>query len=271
MKFNTFAIGCALSLALFLFAQRPEPAAPPSSMGAIFDLTHAVDASAPDYNSAERSPFAAQNRATVEKDGYFDRHISMPEHFSTHLDAPAHFMKGAWTVEQIPPQRLTGALVVLDVTSKADKNDDYEVGLDDIAAWEKQHGNIPAGAIVVARTGWAARWDSAPSYRNADKAGTLHFPGYSLKAAQFLVEGRNVAALGIDTLSVDPGPSKDYAVHQYTAKHNVYHLENVANLSLLPASGATAVVAPIKLTGGSGAPVRIFAFVRDQRAEAARR
>lgn len=270
MKFRTFAIGCALTLALFLFAQRPQPSAPQTSMGAIFDLTHAVNTSAPDYNSAEGSPFSAEDRATVEKDGYYDRRISLPEHFATHLDAPAHFVKGAWTVEQIPPQRLTGALVVLDVTSKAEKNADYEVALDDVAAWEKQHGEIPAGAIVVARTGWAARWDSVPSYRNADKAGTLHFPGYALKTAQFLVESRKVAALGIDTLSVDPGPSKDYPVHQYTAKHNVYHLENVANLSLLPASGATAVVAPMKLTGGSGSPVRIFAFVRDQRENARR-
>ena len=270
MKFHTFAIGCALSLALFLFAQRPQPAAPQTSMGAIFDLTHAVDPSAPDYG-AGKSPFAAEDVAQFDKDGYYARRISVPEHFSTHLDAPAHFVKGAWTVEQIPPQRLTGPLVVLDVTAKAEKNDDYEIGLDDVAGWEKQHGEIPAGAIVVARTGWAARWDSAPSYRNADKSGKLHFPGYSAKAAQFLVESRNVAALGIDTLSVDPGPSQDFPVHHYTAKHNVYHLENVANLSLLPASGATAVVAPMKLTGGSGSPVRIFAFVRDQRAEAARR
>jgi kynurenine formamidase len=271
MKFKTFAIGCGLSLALFLFAQRPPASAPQTSMGAIFDLTHAVDASAPDYGSAEKSPFAAEDVATVDKDGYYARRIALPEHFATHLDAPAHFVKGAWTVEQIPPQRLTGTLVVLDVTAKTEKNADYEVGLDDVAAWERQHGQIPAGAIVVARTGWAARWDSSASYRNADKAGTLHFPGYGLKAAQFLVESREVAALGIDTLSVDPGPSQEYPVHQYTAKHNVYHLENVANLSLLPASGATAVVAPLKLTGGSGSPVRVFAFVRDQRAESAQR
>jgi kynurenine formamidase len=270
MKFKTFAIGCALSLALFLFAQRPQPAAPQSSLGAIFDLTHALDEKAPTWDGGPQLQVRADDRLD-QQGGFFTRHVAMPEHFGTHIDAPAHFARGAWTLEQIPPQRLTGPLVVLDVTEKAAKDADYEVALADVAAWEKQHGEIPAGAIVVARTGWAARWDSAQSYRNADKAGTLHFPGFGLKTAQFLVESRKVAALGIDTFSVDPGPSKDYPVHRCTAKHNVYHLENVANLSLLPAAGATAVVAPMKLTGGSGSPVRIFAFVRDQRSEAAQR
>ena len=90
----------------------------------------------------------------------------------------------------------------------------------------------------------------------------MHFPGYSEDAAKFLVEGRNVLGLGIDTLSIDYGPSKDFAVHQYTLAHSFYHLENFANLDRAPAHGAIVVVAPMKLEGGSGGPVRIFALVR---------
>jgi kynurenine formamidase len=90
----------------------------------------------------------------------------------------------------------------------------------------------------------------------------MHFPGYSLDAAKFLVEGRNVLGLGIDTLSIDYGPSKDFPVHHYTLVHSLYHLENVADLGSVPASGSTVVVAPMKLENGSGAPVRIFVLVR---------
>ncbi len=126
----------------------------------------------------------------------------------------------------------------------------------------EHYGHIPPGAVVITRTGWDSRWDSAKNYRNADAKGVMHFPGYSEDAAKFLVEARNVLGLGIDTLSIDYGPSKDFAVHQYTLAHSLYHLENVANLEQAPVNGGIVVVAPMKLEGGSGGPVRIFALVR---------
>src|SRR5262249_12714490 len=98
--------------------------------------------------------------------------------------------------------------------------------------------------------------------RDADAKGVMHFPGYSLEAAKFLVEARQALCLGIDTLSVDYGPSTDFAVHLYTLPHSLYHLENVANLEHVPATGATVVVAPMKIDGGSGGPVRILALLR---------
>src|SRR6185295_9412619 len=104
--------------------------------------------------------------------------------------------------------------------------------------------------------------DSIKNFRNADAQGTMHFPGYSVEAAKFLTEARAVLSLGIDTLSVDCGPAADFPVHQYTMARSVYHLEDVANLELVPATGSTVVVAPIKLEGGSGGPVRILALVR---------
>jgi kynurenine formamidase len=165
-------------------------------------------------------------------------------------------------VDQIPPERLIAPLAVLDVTANVKKNPDYQISVEDIARWEQGNGQIPPGAVVITRTGWDSRWDSEEHYRNADAKGVMHFPGYSEEAAKFLVEGRNVLGLGIDTLSIDYGPSKDFAVHQYTLAHSLYHLENVANLDRAPAHGAIVVVAPMKLEGGSGGPVRIFALVR---------
>jgi kynurenine formamidase len=262
MKFKTFTIACISVLALLLFAQRRTPPAPLQLFGGIVDLTHTVSEKTPNWEGTAESPYRAKQVTSFEKDGYFARSISLPEHFGTHIDAPAHFAPGVWTVDQIPPQRLMAPLVVVDVRGKAANNPDYQVSLDDLAVWEHDNGQIPPGAVVMARTGWGARWDSMKDYRNADDKGTMHFPGFGLEAVKFLVQSRKIAALGIDTLSVDYGPSKDFPVHHFTAKNNVYHLENVANLGQAPEAGAIVVVAPAKLEGGSGGPVRIFALLK---------
>jgi len=261
MKAKTFIVGCTLALALLVFAQHRQSSPPTPAFHEIVDLTHTLDAQDPNYEVTAKSAFQATTVATIDKDGYFMRDICLPEHFGTHLDAPAHFAKGLWTVDQIPPERFVAPLVVLDATAGARTNPDYQVSVEDIARWEQAHGQIPPNAVVIANTGWGERWNSVKEYRNADDKGEMHFPGYSMEAAKFLVEGRNVVGLGIDTLSIDYGPSKDFPVHHYTLSHSLYHLENVGNLDHAPAAGATIVVAPMKLGGGSGAPVRIYALV----------
>jgi kynurenine formamidase len=259
MKIRTFVIGYAFALAIFLFAQ--QRMVPQQRSGyVVIDLTHSINASVPTYDENGNSAYHEQTLATTEKNGYFARAVSLPEHYGTHIDAPAHFVHGLWTVDQIPPERLVAPLVILNVTAKAKKSADYQVRVDDVADWEQLHGQVPAGAVVMARTGWDSRWNSARDYRNPDAAGTMHFPGFSTEVARFLAEGRNVVGLGIDTLSIDNGPSKNFPVHQYDLSHSIYQLENVANLAQAPDSGATVVVAPAKLEGGSGGPVRILAI-----------
>jgi len=262
MKFRTFIVGCALALTLLLFAQRHEPSVQPSGFRAVVDLTHAINPQIPTYEPTDKPAYQARTVATLEKDGYFARDISLPEHFGTHLDAPAHFARGMWTVDQIPPERLVAPLVVIDVTANPKSNPDYQVAVEDVAKWEQAHGQIPENAVVIANTGWESRWNSPRDYRNADTKGVMHFPGYSLEAAKFLVEGRYVLGLGIDTLSIDYGLSQDFPVHHYTLSRSVYHLENVANVEHAPAAGGMVVVSPMKLEGGSGSPVRIFALTR---------
>ena len=262
MKFRTFVIGYCLALALLLFGQRHPQPVPSTGYRAVIDLTHSINGHVPTYELSEKSIYQVKTSATFEKDHYFARNISLPEHYGTHIDAPAHFARGSWTVDQIPAERLVVPLVIIDVHQPATANPDYQLSVDDIATWEQKHGQVPMGAVVMARTGWDDRWNSEKSYRNADAKGVMHFPGFSLDAAKFLVEGRNVAGLGIDTLSIDYGPSKDFEVHQYTLAHGLYHLENVASLAQTPESGATVVVGPAKLEGGSGGPVRILALVR---------
>lgn len=262
IRTRTFVIGFALALALLLFAQRHPAPAESSVLGKVVDLTHTVNGSVPTYDADEQAGYKVTTEATIEKDQYFSRKICLPEHYGTHIDAPAHFARGLWTVDQIPAERLVAPLVVIDIRDRVRSDPDYRLSMEDVAKWEQANGQIPLHAVVVAHTGWESRWNSMKDYRNPDIQGVMHFPGYSEDAAKFLVEARRVLGLGIDTLSIDYGPSKKFEVHRYTLAHSLYQLENVANLGDVPEKGATVVVAPMKLQGGSGGPVRILALVR---------
>ncbi|MBI3662367.1 MAG: cyclase family protein [Acidobacteria bacterium] len=231
----------------------------PAGSTRVIDLAYAISDKLPPW-PGDTHPFEARDNATAEKDGYFTRRFAMLEHYGTHLDAPAHFPPGTATVDQIPPERLFGPAVVIDVREEAKKDDDYRLSVRRVERWEKEHGRIPVGAIVLLRAGWAARWPDVKRYRNEDARGTMHFPGFSVEAVKLLI-ARKVSGLGIDAMSVDYGASKDFAVHKLSHGAGLYHLENLADMSALPESGATLVVAPIKLEGGSGGPVRVFAIL----------
>lgn len=254
MKIKTFVIGYVLALAIFLFAKHKDIQQPDNRF-VVVDLTHP-------FHPAQDAVDTDVRASSVENATDFTREILAPENYGTRLDAPAHLAPGLWTIDQIPAERLVAPLVVLNVRRKTEKNPDYQIGIEDIANWEDLHGHIPQGSVVIADTGWAARWNTAKDYRNADDRSVMHFPGYSSESARFLVEGRTAIALGIDTLSVDYGPSKDFLVHKYALNHSLYQLENVANLAQAPESGATVVIAPAKVPGAVGAPVRILAMTK---------
>jgi kynurenine formamidase len=225
----------------------------------VVDMTYAISNQLPTWPGDEHA-FEAKVVATPQKDGYFARSFWMLEHFGTHMDAPAHFPPGKETLDRIPVAHFFGPAVVIDVGQEAAKNSDYRLTSARIAQWEASHGRIPRGAIVLLRTGWASRWPDQARYRNTDAKGVMHFPGYSVPSAKLLI-ARGVVGLGIDTLSVDYGPSKDFEVHHVDLPAGLFNLENVANLDRLPEAGAFLIAAPIKLEGGSGGAVRIFAVL----------
>src|SRR3984893_7074317 len=231
----------------------------PGGKTRVIDLSYAINDKLVPWPGDEKY-FEAKINATVEKNGYFTRSFWMLEHSGTHLDAPAHFPPGKATVDQIPPNKLFGPAVLLDARDEADKDADYRLPISQIEKWERAHGRIPPGAIVLLRTGWASRWPNAQKYRNQDQQGKMHFPGFSVAAAKLFID-RGVSGLGCDTLSVDYGASEDFVVHHAALGAGLYHLENLSDLSELPEAGALLVVAPIKLEGGSGGPVRVFALL----------
>jgi kynurenine formamidase len=189
--------------------------------------------------------------------------FSSAEHGGTHVDSPIHFAQGKLTVDKIPVGRLVGPAVLIDVSAAASRNRDYRATGADVLAWEKAHGKIPSDAIVLFRTGWGRYWPDRKRYLGSDVPGDvdhLHFPGISKEAAELLVR-RGVAGVGVDTASIDHGPSKDFIVHQILNQADIYGLENVANLERLPAKGATVIALPMKIENGSGAPARVIAVL----------
>jgi kynurenine formamidase len=231
----------------------------PSGKTRVLDLSYAINDKLVPWPGDEKV-FEAKVNASVEKNGYFTRSFWMLEHYGTHLDAPAHFPPGKATVDQIPVKQLFGPAVVIDVRAESARDADYQLAAARVADWEKRRGRIPEGAIVLLRTGWSLRWPDVQKYRNQDAQAKMHFPGFSVEAVKLLME-RKVSGLGCDTLSIDLGASSDYAVHHLALGAGLYQLENLADMSELPETGAFLIVAPIKLEGGSGGPVRVFALL----------
>ena len=232
----------------------------------VVDLSHAYSSDSLYWPTAP-SRFEKQELAfgkTAAGWFYSAYSICTPEHGGTHLDAPLHFDADGLPADKVPLENLVGDAVVIDVSKQAAADRNYRLTVADVLSFEKQHGQIPPGAIVLLRTGWSQYWPDAKSYLGDDTPGDasdLEFPSYGADAARLLVEERRIAVVGVDTASTDYGRSTDFIVHRITAAKNVSGLENLNNLDRLPPTGATVIALPMKIEGGSGGPVRVIALV----------
>lgn len=232
----------------------------------VVDLTYAFDEHTL-YWPSSPSAFELKRLAYGPTPGgyfYASNAFSAPEHGGTHLDAPIHFSEHGRTLDAIPPKQLMAPAVVLDITSKTAADPDYRLSAEDVQEWERAHGRIEEGAIVLLRTGWGSRYGNRKAYFGDDTPGAtdkLHFPSYGAAAARLLVNERHAGAIGVDTASIDYGQSRDFIVHQIANGANVPGLENIANLDRLPPRGAYVIALPMKIAGGSGGPLRIVAIL----------
>ncbi|CAN5332957.1 cyclase family protein [soil metagenome] len=232
----------------------------------LVDLTHPYNSDTV-YWPTSPSTFEKKELAFGETEGgwfYSAYSICTPEHGGTHLDAPRHFSADGIPTDRIPLERLIASAVVIDVSEQAATDRNYRLSVEDVRSFEKKHGRIKAGTIVLLRTGWSRRWPNAKAYLGDDTPGDasrLEFPGYGEGAARLLVEARQAAMLGVDTASIDYGQSQDFIVHRIAAAWNVGGLENLTNLDRLPPGGFVIVALPMKIEGGSGGPVRVVALV----------
>ncbi|HYC53557.1 MAG TPA: cyclase family protein [Candidatus Binatia bacterium] len=231
----------------------------------LVDLTHSFNTSTIYWPTAP-SGFTFMHLSHGQTPGgyfYSAGAFEAPEHGGTHVDAPIHFFEGGQSVEQIPLEKLMAPAVVVDVSTSAQGSPDYELTTTDLTSFQAVRGPIARGTIVLIRTGWASRWGDRRAYLGDDTPGdasSLHFPGIGAEAARYLVE-KGVAAVGIDTASLDPGKSTDFQAHRILAKAGIPGFENLDIRDSLPAKGFTLLALPMKIEGGSGAPVRVVALV----------
>ena len=262
----------AITLVTTLAVACSSPAPPPSPSpafpsGQLVDLSHAFDETTIFWPTAE--PFRLEKTADgITPQGYYyaANNFFSAEHGGSHLDAPLHFSQGGEAVDQIPLDRFLGPAVVVDVVAQADADRDYLVTVEDLQRAEREQGSIPSDAILLIRTGFSRRWPDADRYlgtngRGADAVRELHFPGLHPDAARWLVANRPVKAVGIDTASIDYGQSTLFEVHRTLFEHSIPAFENLTALERLPLRGALVVALPMKIGGGSGAPLRAIAIV----------
>jgi kynurenine formamidase len=227
------------------------------SYGHVADLTHVLSATFPIWPG--NAPIRVTPAASVAKDGYFANRWEVGEHHGTHLDSPAHFVEGGTTAERLPPAGFIAPLAVIDVRERVKRDADAAVTVDDLLAWEKAHGKLPSGAAVFMNSGWAEKAGTAAAFLGTDGGGVLHFPAFAPEACTFLVKERDIVGVGVDTLSVDIGPSKTFASHKALLGAGKWILECVANLTSVPPAGATVFVGGPKVAGASGGPTRALA------------
>jgi kynurenine formamidase len=227
--------------------------------GNVLDLTHPLSAAFPIWPSPVNIPIKVTNIATLARDGYYANKWELVEHHGTHLDAPGHFAPRGVTAERLEASSLIVPAAVIDLRDRARKNADTAVTIDDLKAWEKAHGRLPKKCGVFLNSGWDAKAGDARAFLGQDRSRTMHFPGFSREAGEFLLAEREVVGLAVDTLSLDIGASPDFAVHKLWLGAGKWGLECVANLSKLPPAGATVFVGAPKVVSASGGPARVLA------------
>ena len=254
-----FKGAAAAGFAATAMAAEPAAAFAPRRVKSAVDLTHVMSPEFPTFFGV--AGIEMEKKFDFKKDGFNLYWWRVIEHAGTHMDAPIHFSENGATVEKIPVEQLAVPLAVVDVSAKAAQNADYLLSRADLAAWEKKHGRLPENGCVAMHSGWGKHAGDAAKFTGKDSAGTFHFPGFSVEAAEFLLKERKVAGIASDTLSLDHGPSKDFKVHYLWLPSGRWGLENVANLDKVPAAGAMLIVGIPKVKGATGGPARLMALV----------
>lgn len=270
-RFTFGSLAFILAVALSASAQTPPTLWPVADMlrsKEFVDLTHAFHPGIPQWpgfdNEVRVTTYYYDEGVGSKGHGFFAQQYTIPGQWGTHVDPPAHFVKGKRFLDEISLKEMLLPLVVIDVSSKAKADPDYRISMDDIKAWEKKYGKIPANAFVAMRTDWSKKWPNAKAMRNADDKGVAHYPGWSKEVLAYLYEVRKITASGHETTDTDPGISTtkgDYSLETYILSRDKYQIELLANLDKVPEYGAIAVVTFPKPKKGTGFPARVFAIL----------
>ena len=256
------AVGGAVAAAAVAapgLAQPPKPIRLAKGFRDVHDLTHTFSPKTPVFPSFK--PVQIRPKFSIAKDGFFANEVTFDEHTGTHMDGPVHFVANGTTADKLPAEKFFAPLAVVSIADRAAKNADTLLTIDDLLAWEKRHGRLPGGAFVAMYSGWESRVGSADRFLNRDAKGTMHAPGFSEEAAQFLAKERDIVGAGVDTLSLDAASAGKFVAHLALLGAGKYGVELLANLNTVPPAGATIIIGAPKHEGASGGPVRVYAVV----------
>lgn len=195
-----------------------------------------------------------------EESGYNLFELRYEEHVGTHIDAPLHFSADGCTVDELDIGLLVAPLHVIDIREKSHERADVAIEVNDIKAWQLEHGNIAENACVAMLSGWGSHIRT-PKFRNADGEGIQQYPGFSGEAAAYLISETGASSTGVDTLSLDRGANQDFDVHRLWLPSGRFGVEALANLEHMPCNGASVVIGAPKHKGGTGGPGRIVGLV----------
>ena len=238
----------------------------------VLDLTTPLSRDTPILNLPE--PFANTVGLSLSPVSHFDEagpawawnDVSVGEHAGTHLDAPVHWISGrdGKSVDQIEPSRLIGPLVVIDKTAEVLEDPDFLLEPHHLEQWQEEHGTLPDNCWIIFRTGWSARGGNATDFANADDAGP-HTPGVSAAGAQWIAANASISGVGVETVGIDAGQAATFdpmfPVHSFLLGADKYGVTSLRHVDRLPVLGATLIVAPLPIVGGTGSPARVFALV----------
>ena len=217
---------------------------------------------------ANTQAFALQEISNYDERGpaWYWNNFSAGEHVGTHFDAPIHWVSGRdkADVSQVPPRQLIGPVAVIDKSAECAANPDYLLQVEDVEAWQQEHGALPAGGWLLFRTGWDARASDQAAFLNANATGS-HTPGVSVTCARWLANEAPIMGLGVETVGTDAGAAHSFEpafpCHQFLLGAGKYGLTQLANVSRLPPTGAVLIAAPLPIVHGSGSPARVLALV----------
>jgi kynurenine formamidase len=234
------------------------PAAPFGFREVVF-LSHVLSEDTPVFPGDP--PVTISPAATIGHDGYCLQRVASGEQAGTHWAAPAHFSQGEATADQLDAADFFHPAAVLDARASAAQDPDFALGVPDIERWEAAFGPIPPYAAVLLHTGYDDRWGDPVAYLGTDGAGSMHYPGFGAEAARWLIERRQISALGTDTMGVDPGADTTFATNRLLLHGHRMHLENLCGLGQMPPVGGWIIVGGIRIKGGSGSPATVFGLI----------
>ncbi len=258
MKKNLYPV-LALAILLVTSAGMMHPHRQTITYSQVVDLSHVIDTNIPLWPGDPAVVF--ETVAQFDTDGYYLRKFTIGEHSATHMNASNSFIANGTGIDAYSPESLVVPAVVIDIRDKTSDNPDYALTKKDVLKWEKEHGKIRPGSVVLLYTGWQEKWDDPVAFFNEDTDGGLHFPGFDPDTTRFLLDERRIAGVGIDTHGADPGWDVNYSTNTQVLEQNGIILECLTNLDQLPPTGTTLVLGILRLKDGSGTPLSVMAFV----------